>query len=454
MLNTRIIIDRPAKYVWQYFKDKNNWNTWHTELPLQQVDPGWIAGAKLRTKSGSGDTIESIVEGVEVVISGFMGKTCYRFTKQGEEATCVEIEETLNNESSLKDGGKAFIIRNEISLSALKYCLEKSDQAQDATAREVPAELDKIITHLKDNDSFIRSTAARALARIGDPRAIGPMVEALKTDSDMIVKHTIGEALKDFGSPAMEPLLGLLKLKGYQNEDAAKVAAIMLGKMGPEVLEPLLSMLGSRCPEEREYAALALGWLGNQRAVEPLMALLSQVKDDPMWHLSAKATEQVVVALAKIGDLRAANAIIAAAALPVFTSYDGRELLKGALQELAQKAAALAKQGNRDDITRILSDLQTGDLPTKMNSMARAGALWVRNEPRALEPFLVALQDKDQVFRMSILVLLGKQSKTTLREVINASPKSGEFHNILVKLAEGESIEAQDAKRVLAIIEV
>ena len=121
--------------------------------------------------------------------------------------------------------------------------------------------VEPLIAALGDPDSGIRSDAARALGRLGDPRALGALVAAL------------GE-----GGFGMGP-------------DAARA----LGRLGDQrAVEPLIAVLDDEAQNKhlRQAAAEALGELGDQRAVKGLLGALERGGED-LRAAAAKALGQI-----------------------------------------------------------------------------------------------------------------------------------------------------------------
>src|SRR4030042_6695678 len=119
-------------------------------------------------------------------------------------------------------------------------------------------DVEGLIDALKDKDPIVRGDAAEVLGKIGDSRAVEPLIEALKD----IVEYIALESLRRIGEPAVEPLIKALKNK-----------------------DTLI----------RSGAARALGAIRDKRAVEPLTEAL---KYGDMFVRSAAA-----VALEKIKGL-------------------------------------------------------------------------------------------------------------------------------------------------------
>lgn len=180
--------------------------------------------------------------------------------------------------------------------------------------------LESLCAALKSNYDDVRNIAAKSLGQLNDPRAIGPLCEALKnTDRGIfneaantlilmgepvvttlcnVFAHSYGESrfkaiqvLQEIGEPAIEPLLVCLKDVQIGNRIFAAEA---LGKSGNEfVVEPLCKALKDREPLFIQQVAVALGNLGNAQAIEPLRRLIN--------HSSFQVRHAAIEALAKMG---------------------------------------------------------------------------------------------------------------------------------------------------------
>jgi HEAT repeat protein len=65
----------------------------------------------------------------------------------------------------------------------------------------------------RDEKPWVRCAAAEALGKLGDPRAIEPLIEVMKKDRGGGIRYWSADALVRIGKPAVEPLIGLLKVK-------------------------------------------------------------------------------------------------------------------------------------------------------------------------------------------------------------------------------------------------
>lgn len=119
-----------------------------------------------------------------------------------------------------------------------------------------------------------RAFIVRMLGRTGDPRLVDGLVEAL-LDAAPMMRGAAIEALGWIGDArAVTPLLGLL---GPETENSLRELAIeALGRIGdPRALPPILQALTHADEWVRRAAAEALGELGDRSAIEPLSAALS-----------------------------------------------------------------------------------------------------------------------------------------------------------------------------------
>ena len=66
-----------------------------------------------------------------------------------------------------------------------------SNSPTEPPASLTPETLEKLSTALKDENSYVRMTAARALGMIDDPRVIDPLIQALRDESHGVQKNAL-----------------------------------------------------------------------------------------------------------------------------------------------------------------------------------------------------------------------------------------------------------------------
>lgn len=173
--------------------------------------------------------------------------------------------------------------------------------------------LEPLIIALKDNDDRVRVGAAVALGGIGNPEAVDPLIEALN-DSVSMVRQLAAFSLGLIGNPlAVDPLIRALDDGDYKVRSSA---ASSLGELrDPRAVEPLIGSFKRRNGdtydfelaredlEVRERSANALGMIG-LAAVEPLIEALD--------HEDRFIRSYSALSLGKIGDIRAVDPLIEA----------------------------------------------------------------------------------------------------------------------------------------------
>ncbi len=123
---------------------------------------------------------------------------------------------------------------------------------------------------LQDKNRQARAKAVRALGTIGNPRAMDALFLALQ-DKDAFVWYEAATALTFYGAMALSPLLTLLH-EETSTWAAATCALGKIGD--PRAVEPLLTVLRNGDQRTRVSAIEALGEIRDQRAIEALLPLL------------------------------------------------------------------------------------------------------------------------------------------------------------------------------------
>ena len=122
------------------------------------------------------------------------------------------------------------------------------------------------------------------------PSAVPALIHSLR-DRDSMVRRIAALALGDLGDArAVESLIMALK---DADKAVRRLAAEALGKLGdPRGIEFLIAALKDEETRERVCAARALGELGDARAVEPLKALLGD-KHSYVREVTTEALKQL-----------------------------------------------------------------------------------------------------------------------------------------------------------------
>jgi HEAT repeat protein len=314
--------------------------------------------------------------------------------------------------------------------------LEYMMAARASSRLRDPRAVEPLIQALRHPDSFVRERAAEALGELGDARAIDPLVEALADpgDSDrlesMAVRHAAAIALAKLGEVDFRAL-GEIGDPCHGLERLAECG-------DPRLLTPLLRALRDpHNPRVRADAAVALGKLGDLRAVQPLIAAtidnewevrshafeaLGELRTDEEFEFLVNEAERgsdgAVRGLVKYGDARGTDAVIELIDhCEIWKTGDAYLLFRAlgeiggerAFQRLKQEVGGgepeaiwpLAKTGNPCAVDVLIQRLGDHDAATIMDSDAvgvanAADALAKLGESRAVEPLIDVLEDNSK----------------------------------------------------------
>jgi HEAT repeat protein len=265
-------------------------------------------------------------------------------------------------------------------------------------------EFDLLLRALEDTDEELAALAVLALRKLGDPRAADFIVERCCGTADIGILLYSGFTLVDFGDArAVEPLMRLYEAEYmYRNAVAEDLARLRTA----EVVEPLIHVLeegrrdGSTNARPRcAVAAQALGRWRDARAVRPLIDVLADVD---------VASVEVVRALGLLGGAEAIEPLLEA------MDCDDSEVRSAA-------AAALALRGDARGTQRLLQDLDDEDY-----SFHAAVSLAGLGDAHG-EDALIRIVEKDRDERPftdePVIALARMGNKRGLDELLNVFPE-------------------------------
>lgn len=124
-------------------------------------------------------------------------------------------------------------------------------------------------------DEQQRALVVRLIGRTADTRLVETFIDILIRDTQ-VMQAAAAEALGWIGDPrAVSPLLLFLS-EGEPSNELRELAAEALGRIGdPNTVEPLMAALEDSNEWVRRAAAEALGLLGDRSAIESLSSLLN-----------------------------------------------------------------------------------------------------------------------------------------------------------------------------------
>jgi HEAT repeat protein len=253
---------------------------------------------------------------------------------------------------------------------------------------------------LGDKDENVARGAAQALATLGDPAALEPLIDAVRAGerlnwSDRPPSYEAARGVsRDVRDPrCLDRILGLLT----EGEGAVRAwAKEALWAIGEPAVEPLIALL--RDQRVAPWAALALGGVGDPRALDPLAAAFEQG--------DAETRRVVAKVLPEFGE-EGQRALLALAG-----SQDSgaREALIPVLEEIGEDGAA-------DALVAYLDD-QSDDV-----RRAAASALAKKGHQAAVEPLLADLGGDDPEVRVGALVVLQSLAWPKAKEVLEPKVK-------------------------------
>jgi HEAT repeat protein len=273
-----------------------------------------------------------------------------------------------------------------------------------------PQAVKGLIVVCRDRDGAVKSAAAEALGKIGDPQAVPTLIKLFK-DTSKIARETAGTALMYIGIPSVDALLETLKDPHFVvrchgvRALGGMTTDYQMGKpwvRESRVVDALIGMVKDPDRAVREDATIALGNIGDPRAVD---ALLEAMKDGAVKR-------HAIASLGMIGDPKAFP--------PVLDALKGKGIHQAGKptpgciisEELLIKEAAATALGHFrhprviPDLVLLLKDLVLRDYAA--NSLVLIG-------DAAIEPLVSFLHDPDlsKVVKESERVLAFATSRMT-----------------------------------------
>ena len=251
----------------------------------------------------------------------------------------------------------------------------------------------------------------RVLTSLGDVRAVELLLTRLKEDYVYLnEKKEIIDAVAELGdSRGVDPLLKILDYYDPTYQDAAIAAAITLGKLGDQrAIEPLINSFSVNSRGVRRAVAVALGALGEPlwrsvvlgESMEADILALGKTRDprvfEPLVRILAwnKFNKEAAEALGELGSVKATDKLVL-----ILGSWleDDRRTAAQALEKLGEPKWRKLIEGDVNDFSRLA---ESGD-PRVFDALMRA----------VKEPADVIRHDEDEVRRV-VVESLGKVDKT------------------------------------------
>ena len=191
--------------------------------------------------------------------------------------------------------------------------------------------LPELIRILRESSKDLRMYAVMALGEFRDEKAIFPLINAL-ADEAWPVRNSAANALKNFGSMALVPILKSLL---SQNDDIRFWARKVFEEIAPKDIPLLVELLTYsndgelrylvaygvsiiKCTEAipalinallndnndwvRKYAATALGKIGDEKAIDPLIRVLGDHNEEIAYWVAKVLGQMGDLAVEKLKD--------------------------------------------------------------------------------------------------------------------------------------------------------
>lgn len=327
---------------------------------------------------------------------------------------------------------------------------------------EAKRDVNGLIKSLKNENVNFRINGALALGKIKRARAVAPLIEALH-DEDEDVRWAAAWSLGEIGKPAARPLIQVLN---DEDSDVRWKAAWALEKIGKPVVESLIQALKVEKGEAKAKVAVVLGSIGDIRAIRPLVQALSDEDENVRWgatwaleKIGGAATNALSRALASEDRDTRRDAAIALGIIKDETAID--PLLAAMRDEdlsvRGAAASALANIGGRKAISTLQLYLREDDEDLRRSSAEVLGKLgWQPDKETDRLDFYIANRQWADAVKLAgdslpmLLKALKEESWEVRRQVALALKERGrEAIDLLVEALEDSD---EDIRREAALI--
>lgn len=253
-----------------------------------------------------------------------------------------------------------------------------------------------------------RQAASETLVRLGET-AVAPLIERLKVDSLQSI-NTLSDILTKIGAPAVKPLI--LEVKDT-NSRTRCLASKIIAAIGEPAVDPLIQQLQENEPEVLGRYVVLLGEIGHARAVEPLLNTMA----DGASEVQSLAAE----ALGRIG---------APAVTPLIRAIVG-EALKGEEQFRSESSRPMTEAGStfQNRASKVLLTIGEPAVPPLIELMKHPGEvekeiadkLLKQMGSLAVNDLIAVLGEKDPVVQIrasEVLIHIGSPSVASLIAVL------------------------------------
>jgi len=288
-----------------------------------------------------------------------------------------------------------------------------------------------LLKALKSENGNVRVAAAMALGEKKEIAAIDPLIAILLRDYPL-TKYSAVMALGEIGDERAVDTL-MTEMKNNEKDYIRSSAAVALGKIGSEKAVPyLIERLRDTKATVRSNAALTLGRMGDESAVEPLIDVLESVKEAEGRRKDTVNTNV---------DIRKSVVL----ALGGIGSNEATEALIGVLndnEEMLEVRIAAASALGDIGSPEAVNALRTAFDNQKMDKGIRNGALLALGKTKSQETaefFVEKLGDKDfGVSAREALIDMGEPAVDPLIENLKTEDQKVKDETALILIEIGD----------------
>lgn len=281
-----------------------------------------------------------------------------------------------------------------------------------------------LLGKLDDSTPAVRIELARALARLGDRRAVVPLIGKVE-DPAADLRQAVARALGNLGDSRATPALVLQLRDGSADVRVAALAALArLG--GADAVDAVAALVTDRAPEARRAALATLGaWArgGSTDALHILIARLG-IDEDASGDLGPTAVRD---ALQRVGQ----------GVVPHLSA-----MLRGGAAPAAATSAAwvLGELGAGAAAADIVAALRRGTLP----AAAALHALITTGSPGDLPVVLELVSDENPTVR--------HEAFAATRALLDPAHPDGRAVEPLIAVARSSSLTTADERQVIELL--
>lgn len=176
---------------------------------------------------------------------------------------------------------------------------DRKKAARDLAKCKEDGAIDLLVKTLADDNEDVVAAAIKGLCECGD-ESIPSLIEALK-DPSWTIRKNASKVLVRLGKRSLDPIIAAMR---SDDEDVQFWAGEVLSEFGEEGLDKFLEILESDSQSSILCAIGALGKIGSERAVAPLLDQLAsdswtirKAAAEALWEIGQPAVEQLIVQL-------------------------------------------------------------------------------------------------------------------------------------------------------------